>query len=102
MKKSLFSIRGRLGSSSLFFRNVGTLIGYVLGATVEYKIIPCISAIIPIVFVICFMLMPNTPQYHLRKGQTQVRNADSNHTIGVQVSKSKRLFFESKRKQRTH
>lgn len=68
------SIRGRLGSIFLFFRNTGTLIGYILGASVEYEIIPCINVIIPIVFVVVFMMMPNTPQFYLRKGQIQVRN----------------------------
>lgn len=65
-------IRGRLGSIWQFLRNVGILIAYILGATVEYKFIPCICVVIPIGFAICFFMLPNTPQYHLRKGQLQV------------------------------
>lgn len=67
-----FSIRGRLGSSVMIFRNIGTLIGYVLGATIEYKLVPCICIIIPIAFIVIFMMIPNTPRYYLHKGQIQV------------------------------
>lgn len=70
----VFSIRGRLGSIPLFLRNIGILIAYALGATVDYKYIPCICIIIPIAFVIIFSTLSNTPQYYLRKGNLHVRN----------------------------
>lgn len=65
-------IRGRLGSIILFLRHIGILIAFVLGATVEYRHIPYICIIIPFIFAIFFFMLPNTPQYLLHKGQTQV------------------------------
>lgn len=71
---SFLSIRGRLGSTSLVVRNTGILIGYILGATINYDYIPIICVILPIVFVIIFAFMlPNTPRYYLHKNQIQVR-----------------------------
>lgn len=69
-----FSIRGRLGGMSLVFRNMGILIAYILGSTVEYKYIPCICVAVPIVFVIIISILWNTPQYYLHKGKPHVRS----------------------------
>ncbi|XP_055304279.1 uncharacterized protein LOC129569467 [Sitodiplosis mosellana] len=65
------SIRGRLGSSTQIIRNLGVLVGFILSASVEYKVIPCISGIFPIIFAIIFVMLPNTPRYYLQKGQIQ-------------------------------
>lgn len=67
-----FSIRGRLGSVSHLARNAGILIAYIVGTLLEYDIIPCIFVVIPIIFGICFSFLPNTPQFHLQKGNEQV------------------------------
>lgn len=67
-----YRIRGMLFSIALFMRNVGVLIAYALGASVDYQYIPCICAIIPIVFIAIFTFLPNTPRYYLQKGQIQV------------------------------
>lgn len=67
------SIRGRLGSLWLFLRNIGILIAFILGATLEYEYIPFTGMILPIIFVFTFMMLPQTPQYLLKKGQFQVK-----------------------------
>lgn len=64
-------IRGRLCSFSLFFRNIGTLCGYILGASVSYQHYAAISALIPITFAIVFVMMPNTPRYYLERGHVE-------------------------------
>lgn len=56
----------------LVSRSVGTLVAYVVGASVQYDYVPCISGVIPIVFLVVFAMIPNTPQYYLRKGQNEV------------------------------
>lgn len=71
------SIRGRLCSFSLFFRNVGTLLGYILGANVSYQHNAGICSFIPITFAIAFAMMPNTPRYYLERGQVKVRPQDN-------------------------
>lgn len=67
------SIRGRLCSFSLFFRNIGTLFGMILGANVSYQHNAGICAFVPITFAAVFFMMPNTPRYYLERGQIQVR-----------------------------
>lgn len=68
----LSSIRGRLGSIHSLFQSIGIVFGYILGSSVDYEMIPCISVIIPITFAIIFSIFPNTPQYYLAKGQLRV------------------------------
>lgn len=72
------SIRGRLSSMTMLARNIGVLIGYILGATVQYEYIPIISASIFIMFIILFIFQPNTPRYFIRKGQFQVSSLIGN------------------------
>lgn len=66
------SIRGRLCTFSLLFRNIGVLVAFIVNAVVDYEYVPCIFIFIPFVYAVLFMLLPNTPQYYLRKNQDQV------------------------------
>lgn len=68
----LFSIRGRLSSIGTVIRNLGVLNGFILGAFINYAYVPCICIIFPIVFMVVFSILPNTPQYHLHRGRIQV------------------------------
>lgn len=72
MNHNFNSIRGRLSSVSHLSRNMGVLISYILGAVIQYKTVPCVFVLAPIIFGICFSILPNTPQYHLQKGQLKV------------------------------
>lgn len=73
MKIILFiSIRGRLGSITPLARNFGVLIGYVVGAVVEYEQRPYIFVFFPIMYLFWLHSLPNTPQYYLRKEDYQV------------------------------
>lgn len=65
-------IRGRLGAVATFSRNVGLLVSYILGAYLEYREIPVVCIIFPILFVILFTLMPNTPRFYLKIGKLHV------------------------------
>lgn len=66
------SIRGRLGSLTPLARNIGVLLSYIVGATVQYNIIPAIFIFIPILYMILLFLLPNTPQYYIRTENYQV------------------------------
>lgn len=66
------TIRGRLGSIIQLSRNTGILVSYIIGALVDYKYIPCIFIFIPILYVIGFVLLPNTPQFYLQNQRIQV------------------------------
>lgn len=81
---SCYSIRGRLGSIIQLSRNTGILTAYIVGAIVDYEYIPCIFIFIPVLYVVCFVCLPNTPQYYLQKNRIQVRRQIiSIHQIGT-------------------
>ncbi|XP_031637651.1 facilitated trehalose transporter Tret1-like [Contarinia nasturtii] len=65
------NIRGRLSSFTTLSRNVGVLIIFTVGAYVDYHIVPCILIFLPILYLICFTALPNTPQFYLQKGNMQ-------------------------------
>lgn len=67
-----FSIRGKLGSLATLSRNTGVLIMFIVGAVVDYHSVPCIFILFPVVYLILFSLLPNTPQFYLLKGDLQV------------------------------
>lgn len=67
-------MRGRLGSYAMFMRNIGILCGYILGAVLDYKYIPCVCIFVPIIFGIVFTLFPNTAQFQIKKGHVKVCN----------------------------
>lgn len=64
----------RLGSVSLLARNSGTLAGYILGACLEYDQIPYVCVFLPVIYLVVFAFLPNTPRYYLYKGENYVRN----------------------------
>lgn len=62
-------IRGTLGSFFQLMLTVGILITYILGAILkDMMILSIISAIVPLIFFAIFFFMPETPVYHLKKG----------------------------------
>lgn len=61
-------IRGTLGSYFQLLLTIGILLSYALGTAVNMRILSIVSAIIPIVFFVVFMFMPETPTYYLKKG----------------------------------
>lgn len=70
---TFFSIRGRLGSLTPLARNIGVLLSYTIGATVQYEFIPAIFIFIPILYMILLFLLPNTSQYYIKKDNLQVK-----------------------------
>lgn len=41
----------------------------------DYKYIPCVFIFIPLIYVVCFAFLPNTPQFYLHKDRLQVRTS---------------------------
>lgn len=81
------NIRGRLNSISHMSRNIGILSGYIFGAIVQYKTIPCIFAFVPIIFGVWFYFLPNTPQFYLQKSQLKVGSLNFIHGIFFIIEK---------------
>lgn len=88
---STLSIRGRLGSITPLARNVGVLIGYSVGAIVDYEHRPYIFVFFPIMYLFWLYSLPNTPQYYLHKGDYKVSNKKISLTFLKMRSQS---FFE--------
>lgn len=67
----------------MVLRNIGILVSYIMGATIDYYAIPCISIVFPVIFLVIFLMFPNTPQYHLQRNQTQVSHSKNelDHTF---------------------
>lgn len=69
-------IRGVLGSYFQLFLCVGILISFVLGAFLDYVQLSLTLAVIPIIFVITFKFMPESPVYLMTIGKrTQAEDA---------------------------
>lgn len=62
----LLRVRGILGTLLTVSVNVGILIGYLGGTYLDYKAVPYVMMIFPILFIFVFLFMPNTPQYYIR------------------------------------
>ncbi|XP_060822248.1 facilitated trehalose transporter Tret1-like [Bombus pascuorum] len=60
------SVRGALGSFLQLFVSFGLLYAYCIGPFVSYLTFAILCGIIPVVFVACFFMMPESP-YHLLK-----------------------------------
>lgn len=46
-------------------RNTGILLIFIVGSVAEYFLVPCIFIFFPIVFLFCFVPLPNSPQFYL-------------------------------------
>lgn len=64
---------GELGSYIQLMVTIGILYVYVIGALFDYMMLNILCAVIPIVFLIFFMVVaPETPTYLLRKNRRLV------------------------------
>ncbi|XP_053697379.1 facilitated trehalose transporter Tret1-like [Sabethes cyaneus] len=59
-------IRGSLGAFFILFINMGTLVSFVVGTYLSYHITSYILIFLPILFLLCFMQFPETPQHLIR------------------------------------
>jgi SP family facilitated glucose transporter-like MFS transporter 8 len=65
------SIRGTLGTYLAIFGNAGVLFSYVIGSYTLYHDFAIICLSLPVLFLVTFLWMPETPVYLLRKGQVK-------------------------------
>ncbi|XP_015108900.1 facilitated trehalose transporter Tret1-like [Diachasma alloeum] len=62
------SIRGALGSLLSFGVNIGVFLAFILGATLSYRDFAVCGLIVPVVFIVGFVFLPESPAYFMRKG----------------------------------
>ena len=66
------SVRGTLGFYFVLIFNIGSFVGYIFCSYVPYNIIPYIFVLLPILYFLGIVWIPNTPQFLLEKGKTEV------------------------------
>jgi SP family facilitated glucose transporter-like MFS transporter 8 len=62
-------IRGMLGGYFQLMLTVGILFVYGLGSEVSVFTLSVVCGVVPLVFGVIFIFMPETPLYYLQKGQ---------------------------------
>ncbi|XP_024885552.1 facilitated trehalose transporter Tret1-like [Temnothorax curvispinosus] len=65
------SIRGALGSFLALFNATGILYSYIVGPFVSYVVLWILCAILPVIFFVCFMMMPESPYFLLSQGRRE-------------------------------
>ena len=65
------SIRGALGSFFQVMLTVGILYTYVVGAVADYIWLGILSGVIPVVFFLTFLRVPESPTYLMKKHRTE-------------------------------
>ncbi|CAH4035322.1 facilitated trehalose transporter Tret1-like [Pieris brassicae] len=63
------SIRGSLGAFFQLFLTVGILFTFVVGGWTHWRTLSIVSAVIPVLLIVVFWWMPETPQYLLGKNR---------------------------------
>ena len=71
------SVRGTLGSYLILFCNAGVVFGYLLGSVVSYYTFAYIAILIPVIYLVCYIWLPETPVYLINKG----RNDDAERSL---------------------
>lgn len=64
------SVRGALGSFFQLLLTIGILFSYLVGTIVDYKVLGILSGIIPVVFMVAFFFMPESPTYLLKQNKS--------------------------------
>lgn len=64
-------IRGRLGTFFQLFLTIGILVAYILGVMMDHLWQSIVLAVVPIVFGLVFFFQPETPFYHLKRGNRE-------------------------------
>ncbi|RZF43733.1 hypothetical protein LSTR_LSTR009156 [Laodelphax striatellus] len=89
------SVRGKLGTFYQLQLTVGILYTYVAGIADNIQIISIICGVTPIVFMLCFVWMPESPAYLVSKGKDEearralrwLRGPDYQHEVELSLMK---------------
>lgn len=79
-------IRGTLGSYFQLLLTTGILLSYILGTFVNMRILSIISALVPLIFFVVFMFMPESPSYYLKKGNEKFARKNLIKLRGIQYN----------------
>uniref|UniRef100_A0A1B6C7Q8 Major facilitator superfamily (MFS) profile domain-containing protein n=1 Tax=Clastoptera arizonana TaxID=38151 RepID=A0A1B6C7Q8_9HEMI len=99
-------IRGSLGNFTSLLTYTGTLFAYVIGSVVSYTNFAIILGTIPVIFIVCFAFMPESPYYYLmiknpesaKKSLMWLREGDEEKILGELAKISKAIDLEMEHK----
>lgn len=67
-------VRGTLSSTLILSSNFGLLLSYILGNYLSYFVVPMICMAFPVIFLVGFYFMPDTPTFFANKKKFEVGN----------------------------
>ncbi|XP_058819314.1 facilitated trehalose transporter Tret1-like [Topomyia yanbarensis] len=79
-------IRGSLGTFFILFINLGTLVSFVVGTYLSYHITSYILIFLPILFLLCFVRFPETPQHLIRCNKIEAAEGSLKYLRGYTSS----------------
>lgn len=72
-----FRVRGRLGTLLIFTMSLGILMGYILGAVMDFHTMPLCLLMISNIFLAGVIIVHDSPMYLLRKSRFRVSNGET-------------------------
>ncbi len=71
-------MRGILGFSFQVMITTGILVTSLFGLGLDWRLISAISALFPVIFLLCMIYVPESPYYLVKKGQFEYGKLSSN------------------------
>jgi len=62
----------------MFAVNLGTLVSFVAGAFLSYRVVPCVMLVVPIIFILSFIVFPEKSIKCDNEGHDQNNYNDKN------------------------
>lgn len=64
-------IRGTLTGTNFLSHSLGILLVYILGAVLEWKVVSGISTVLPLLSLVAFILLPESPVWLVRNNKLE-------------------------------
>ncbi|XP_020715321.2 facilitated trehalose transporter Tret1 [Ceratitis capitata] len=78
-------IRGALTAMAMMFFSTGLLVGYILATYVDYYLIPCIIIVLPLIYLVGNIFLPETPQCLLKQGHQKEAEISFNFYKSIEI-----------------
>lgn len=100
------TVRGALGSYLTLFTNAGVLFAYIIGSYVSYYTFAYTAILIPVVYVVGLIWLPETPNYLVNRGKYTEAERSLRWLRGkdeklVELELTKLISFVNERKETT-
>ncbi|GBP33783.1 Solute carrier family 2, facilitated glucose transporter member 8 [Eumeta japonica] len=76
-------VRGALGSLFILFQNMGYLVVYIAGDMISFDAVMWLCTAVPLVHMLVFLAMPETPAFLVKTGKREVRSGQISYTVNT-------------------